>query len=400
MHEIDRLWETIVRAACSAQITDGEFAGLVKNPIINGFYHRETAFAAKIFAVEWKRTHDQAFLQRARQAINALDSYLRTHPVTLGIDEPTLTPRGLRYRKGSIPATILLVYAAQEASRVLEENFRFDFEGLLSYLARCHMGGGKYYHDAIAENGSRTVPHVVNTSAMAYLFYAFLLKDERSADFEAHKKDVVRAIIKAQRSDGFWPYLDTGYGQRVFYSLSRFIPGKALRVYNGILSDHSIFFGDGVHHCITLYYLLKGASSKESAIPDHVREAIMHGWEFLRRHLVTYDTNYVRFDFSWEPKPRVYRHCNFIDTSTYFYIFDILQTLGDAGLLPEVEVQKILEGMARHILKSLVDDELNLNGYEGDSSIIDMIIPRPSESVFDKGFFLSNTVLKRIAHVG
>jgi hypothetical protein len=38
----------------------------------------------------------------------------------------------------------------------------------------------------------------------------------------------------------------------------------------------------------------------------------------------------------------------------------------------------------------------SINPYQGGEDFIHLIMPRPSESIFDKGFFLSNLVLDNL----
>ena len=47
-------------------------------------------------------------LRKAIMALDALQKIFDKKDIKDGIDEPNWTPRGVRYRKGSIPATILL----------------------------------------------------------------------------------------------------------------------------------------------------------------------------------------------------------------------------------------------------------------------------------------------------
>ena len=395
MNPIEVLWNLIVTKAAEAQVLNGENRGMVRNEVIKDYYHRETAFAAKIFATEWLRTRNEEYLQRSEIALSAIEAYLDKHPVENGIDEPTLTPRGLRYRKGSIPATILLMYAAKEASNLLQREFKCDMHRLESYIASCHVGKGKYYHDAIPKDHTKCLPHVVNTSAMAYLYYSRLKNNLSASDQSSHQSEIAKSIINSQRSDGFWPYVQPGVLQKLFFKIDRIVPDKVKAIYNRLLLDYSIYFGDGVHHCITLYYLLLGAYSNEKNPPDYLRTSIMSGWRFIRKNLIQYDSNHIRFNFNWEPRPRHFRHCNFIDTSTYFYIFDIIHAMTQHALINSDEASSLTEGMARHIINSLVLSDNTIDGYEGSDSVKDLILPRPSESVFDKGFFMSNVILDK-----
>ena len=61
MDSLLHIWTKIVHETEKSQVLEGESRGLVHNFLINGFYHRETAFAAKLFAAEYRRTGRVSF---------------------------------------------------------------------------------------------------------------------------------------------------------------------------------------------------------------------------------------------------------------------------------------------------------------------------------------------------
>lgn len=397
MDNLLKIWKAIVKETETSQESEGFYKGLVKNFLINGFYYRETAFAAKIFAAEFKRTKDEKFLQRAQWAIQSIQRLFNKKKIIDGLDDPVLTPRGLRYRRGSIPATILLLESILETIKIISYKFEFNKPDLVSYLKKCYIGKGRFYHDVI-EDEKRKYHHIINTTAMAYFSLEFLSKDSEVKNQDFYKKEISKirkAIISSVRSDGFFPYIEPHRFQRLFFLLSKFIPRKIIKLYDRILKDCSIFFGDAIHHTISIYYLLKSMKYTNKRPTDRELKVITKSWLFIRKNLKEYQNGYMLFDFSWEPKPDSYRHCNFIDTTTYFYILDLLRYLNHFSIISSEELLKYRNGIINHIAqKLLVNDVPSINAYEGDEEIKEKIIPRPSETVFNKGALIAETVIE------
>lgn len=389
------IWEAIVKETAIAQEMEGKNRGFVKNFVIKGIYHRETAFAAKIFAVEYRRTGVKEYLEKALLALDALGNFLRDITVEAGIEEPVLTPRGLIYRKGSIPATILLIESASEAAKLISYNFNFDTEKIVEYLKKCYIGNGRFYHDVITDKGKK-YSHVVNTTAMAYYFLEMSCQQVKDREFYESEIDRIKsAIAISMRSDGFVPYIEPHLFQKIFFAVSKFLPAVFIKIYNRLLLDLSIFFGDGLHHAITIYYSIKGLSLSKNALNDKELKVMKKGWVFIKRNLKEYKPGYIRFDFSWEPKPRTYRHCNFIDTATYFYIFDLLRYLKECKIISDQEMKKYYSGLSKHIESRLLRENGAgpcVDPYEGQETIKNKIIPRPSETVFNKGALLASAI--------
>ena len=82
-----------------------------------------------------------------------------------------------------------------------------------------------------------------------------------------------------------------------------------------------------MHHLVTLYYVAKGVYISGEDMKSNEAKKIIKGWQFIKENCKEHKDGRISFDFSWEPKPTYYRHCNFIDTTTYFYIIDLLRYL-------------------------------------------------------------------------
>lgn len=394
MNSLLNIWGKIISECEQGQVLDGKYKGLVRNFLINGFYYRESAFAAKIFAVEYLRTKKEIYLNRAEMALNCLQKILKENDITQGLDEPMWTPRGVKYRKGSIPSTIIFLYSIEEATKLINYDFKYESNKIIDYLSSCYLGRGRFYHDKIAKNNKSHKMHVINTTAMAYYFLELShSKGINSNFYESEIKIIENSILRSQRGDGFFSYIEPNNLQRIYWNFSKILPSIITKIYNKVLNDSSIFFGDAIHHVITLYYFLVAKRQASKRLSNYEVSVIKKGWQFIRSNLQEYQKGYIRFDFSWEPKPNSLRYCNFIDTSTYFYILDLLRLLEFFGLIEDDIRHYYTNGILNHIeTKLLSDNRPSILPYEGSEEIIQNIIPRPSESVFDKGFFLSNVM--------
>jgi hypothetical protein len=398
MDQVLGIWQQVVSEAVGEQIQEGPNRGLVRNFLVDGFYHRETAFAAKIFATEYLRTGSIRFLDRATMALGSLQKVLGDVNICEGLDEPNWTPRGLRYRKGSIPSTVLLLYAAQEAASLIGYDFKYDMNGVLDFLERCYLGHGRFYHDRLDLNSGGARYHVVNTTAMSYWFIQLAhAQGIRSALYTDEIAVIENAICRSQRSDGFWSYLEPNVLQRLYWKVAPYLPRRFTTVYNRVLGDASIWFGDALHHTVCMYYYLAGKRKACQSLRSREKRAIRKGWLFIRDKLTENTKGQISIDFSWEPKPTRLRYCNFVDTSTYFYILDLLPTLEYFEVIDAEEKEKCVNGIIMHIhYKLLTSDRPCVKPYEGGEDVIQYIIPRPAESIFDKGFLFCDTVLNRL----
>ena len=126
---------------------------------------------------------------------------------------------------------------------------------------------------------------------------------------------------------------------------------------------------------------------------QYSKKSIQKGWKFIVSKLKKNRKGQIYFDFSWEPKPTNPRWCNFIDTSTYFYILDLLFYLCKLNIISNNEYEEYMEGFLKYIYENLIQDKVpTIKPYQDGEDILHYIMPRPSESIFDKGFFLSNVI--------
>ena len=388
-----KIWSIIVEKVCQSQIKAGDQKGHFHNPIINDTYYRETAFGAKILAIEWQRTKDIELKEKALLALNCVKKILKTKSLVNGIDEPLVTFRGINYRRGSIPATILLVFALQEAALLLDETIDINLGDLSKYVKACEISPGRYYHDKIDNIRRRAgYSHVINTSSMALLYYTRIEEVNNSICCNQRRiQDLMVNICRSQRSDGLWNYIEPNFIQRLIYPCSKIFHGKTGKRF---VRDNSILFGDAVHHCITLNYLLKSVDLKKGN--KHIqlyRNSICKGWEFIEKKLILLDNEQIRFDFTWEPTPRHLRYCNFIDSTTYFYILDIITEMQKACLMTEKKGRMYFERICNYVYDKLLDPRLGIAPYDGPDEVYNKIIPRAAESIFLNGYLMANTVI-------
>lgn len=387
------IWERIVEELSLEQDKAPEgCSGHIKNPIIGTVYYRETAFAAKVFATEYKRTGDENWLRRAELSLSAL----QTQNIYIGLDEPLWKPTGVVFKKGSIPATALLLSAFWNTMDLLEKNIeREKWEDLISFLKRCCLKQGLFAHDEIRRGQNKSPLPVQNTAAMALFLIEVAYKNGIQDDFIINKRrEVLSYLLKGQRSDGFWPYIYPGYLQNSFFRFSLLRPYLKTRVFKLLYSGgKNILFGDSVHHCYVLYYLLQREFLDKR---DDSVSHIVAGWNWLKDHIIE-EGGDLRFDFDWEPEPQVPCHCNFRDTTTYFLIINIALFLEKIDLIKREESRHIIDGLLKHIEAFLLSVNEKrfpcINPYEGPDVIIQNIFPRAAESVAWKGALLSDLIL-------
>lgn len=386
------IWGRIVEELSLGQDKAPErYLGHAMNPVVGAVYYRETAFAAKVFATEYKRTGDENWLRRAELSLGAL----QTQNIYTGLDEPLWKPTGVVFKKGSIPATALLLCAFWNTMDLLEKNIEMEkWEDLISFLKRCYLKQGLFAHDEIRRQNKAPLP-VQNTSAMALFLMEVAYEKGIQDDFIINKRrQVLSCLLKGQRSDGFWPYIYPGYLQSSFFRFSLLRPYLKTRIFNLLYKgSKNILFGDSVHHCYVLYYLLQREFlNKRGDSVDH----IVAGWNWLKGRILE-ERGDLRFDFDWEPAPQAPCYCNFRDTTTYFLIINIALFLEKRDLIKKEESHHIINGLLKHIevfLLSVNEEHFPcINPYEGPNEIIKNIFPRAAESVAWKGALLSDLIL-------
>ncbi len=390
------IWDPIVKEVSMLQDEASRrgHSGHLINRVIDTVYLRETAFAAKVLGAEYLRTGDSSWLRRTEQALAALQE----QNLYSGLSEPMWTPRGTRFRQGSIPATAILLDAFWSGMEMLSRNPPpEDWSTLVAFLRSCYLGHGLFAHDQESARSSRHAAAVQNTGAMALLLMERahsrgvvdrFVTEERTA--------VAEAIRQGQRSDGFWSYVYPGSLQSAVFRSRPLRPllsaGPMTRRYGG---DRSILFGDAVHHCLVLYCLCRVATPSQ---PASIQEPILLGWDWIRKHIVEAGQGQLRFDFEWEPVPQTYRYANFRDTTAYFLIMAIARMMGKLALLPVDEARRTTVALAKHVDSRLLSAQNDpppcIRAYEGTPDVIQYVFPRPTESAVWKGALLSEVILE------
>jgi hypothetical protein len=372
-----------------------EFRGQVANPISGSVYVRDTAFAAQIFATEYRRTQDRRWLDRAKAALCALDQ-MDTYG---GLDEPIWNRYGWHFSKGSLATSGMLLDAVWEARNLvdMERPTRDQWQRLCRYLESCRVGPGLFAHNTVKAGNKPAA--VQNTTAIAlYLLECMSSKIPNSDMPILQERDLVYSTLKrGQRLDGFWPYAYPGITQRIYlYSPS---PLRALARSLPVLNKHfcpggdrSITFGDTVHHCLTLYYLcksmlLRGSGGCGISVPRNA-------WKWIQGHLLQTEEAGLSLNFAAEPVPHAPRYCNFRETTSYFLILATLPLLARMGVVGD-ERREISLRILTHIRGNLLEQEGAcpvIKPYEGPIEILRCILPRVGESGAWKGGCLSAVV--------
>jgi len=292
----------------------------------------------------------------------------------------------------------LLIYALDEACEIINYKFEYNILNILSFLEQCYLGNGKFYHDKVDKRNKSHQNHVINTTAMAYFFLKFAnSKGYESPFFKQEIKKIEHAIMRSQRQDGFWSYIEPGVFQMLLWKIRNFIPASITNIYNRLLGDRSIFFGDAMHNVIVPYYYLAGKyKASEFSLEPEKRKMLLRGADFIKKHFISMPDESIKYDFSWEPKPASPRYCGFLSTSTYFYILDFLDYMRIFNLITKEEVEKYAAGLVKYIKSHLIQSSIpSINPYDGESVYVENILPRPAESVFDKGSLLASFIVKR-----
>ena len=372
-----------------------EFRGHVVNSISGSIYTRDTAFAAQVFATEYRRTGDEKWLLRSKAALNSL----RKMDIYGGLDEPIWNRYGWHFKKGSLATTGMLLDAVWEARNLVGLEYNesdVEWQLLAQYLESCLVHPGFFAHDTVRPGSHPSV--VLNTTAIAlYLLEYMALKMGSSMPAIVRKRALVYSVLsKGQRMDGFWPYVYPGTMQQVSFrfpiikSLVRYLP--IVRKYFINNGDTSIYFGDAVHHCLVLYYLTK--SLLLSGSDNRFKSTLDSAWQWVYRKLLPFNGSLI-LDFNWEPEPTSPRYCNFRETSAYFLILATLPLLFKMRIVGD-NYRDITLQLLTHIQYKLIEPEgvyPCIKPYEGPIKILRNILPRVGESVAWKGGCLSNIVL-------
>lgn len=332
-----------------------DVTGVVINPVCGSPITFDTACAANVFATEYRRTGEEQWRDRARRAIEMVR---REEPYS-GVNEPRWDPVGWHFAEGSLSVTGTVLDALWDALETLEEPAtaeQGEWNKLGRYLDRCHHGMGRFAHNIIP--GDKQAVDVQNTTAFAYFLRRY--SGVKTGSVEDKLQDTPSAAVthlgEGQRLDGFWPYICPGSFQKSLYrsSLGRRILETAPLQKTIFRGDSSILFGDSVHHCYVLYYLLRGATIMDGDVPISI---VRSAWEWIERRLTKTDGSALCFNFSWEPSPDRVRFCNFYDVTTYFLILATLPLLQRVGVIEEHRVREIASGITSYIGGSLIDTD-------------------------------------------
>jgi len=393
MDSLNLIWNSIIKEVAQFQEDNGN----VKNSILGGYFLRETAFAAKLFLVQYKITKEKKYLKRSQNALNAVLSNLKN---TIKFDEPVWKPRGIGLRKGSLPATVMVFEALFETLELMENTeLYYEKNNLVDYIKSCKYNNGIFAHDEIVNKnygGLRIKGFgVINTSAMALYLMSEVNQREGNNIFENKLiQQTYQQILNSQRDDGLWTYVFPLFWQKAMRKLYLKIPkryAEALKsINNKIFKDSSIFFGDTIHHAIVIYYLLKS----DSNLSDMQINSIQKAWQFIEDKFIFLRDGSIKIDFSWEPKPISPRYCNFLDTTSYFIVLHLLNKMKCFGFISKNS--DYINGLSKYVANSLLHSNKTpcISPYDGPEDIIANIFPRPAESVVHKGFLISDLILE------
>lgn len=381
---IARLWQLLCDAIRESQNQDGSTV----NPIVASIYYREAAFSANVLSTNARlmdeRSDENLAIRNFEFVANALEQY------GVVFDEPIWTPRGEGVRKGSLPATVYLFDALESACVNLhaESPINKYEQPLSAYVGDCEMGANLFAHDALNAERMQFVHPVINTSLMANWI--------RSRVHATDTRSLIKLLSKNQREEGVWPYIFSEFSfERFLDKWRNLIPKSSSLIFLclKLIKDRSFFFADFHHHAVTLQYLLKVVSHYGAEESKIVNKA----WDFIVSHVRDRDSGSKALDFSWEPQPNFPRYSNFKDTTTYFIIMEVLFLLVNRGFVTKSYALDFCEGISEHILINLqaVDDNklVPVLPYEGTQAEINLIFPRPAESVFHKGHLMANIVM-------
>lgn len=382
MKSIDNLWSIIVEDVIARQNNDGS----VENDIIEGVYPREVAFSANILATNYLKSKNDKDRLLAEKNCSFISCLLDNSVV---FDEPIWTPRGLGSRKGSLPATVFLFWAYAAACEKLGQHNKIQQyrEKLINYVSECRLKNGLYAHDAVIPGETGTALPVVNTTLMA----EWLL----SSIGGRTSNDLTKILKSAQLRDGSWPYhFSTFLPEALLYKCLPVLPFKN-RIKSACLrfvKDRSIFFNDMLHILVTLHFAMLLCKPEDTAAHDMICKAL----DFVERN--TSDcTNGMKINFDWEPQPNYPRYSNFKDTTSYFVLMDIYRLGSHLGILSAMEANIKINQLAKHVVDNLICEPNDafpypIMPYEGSQKEVNLIFPRPAESVFHKGQLLANVV--------
>lgn len=393
-----RIWSQVVsELALHQDHAPEEFLGGVVNPICKTTYVLDTACAVKVFFVEYQRTQSKEWLKRARLALESIPM----QDLFSGLHEPVWDVLGWHEAPGSLAATGIAIDAlwdamglsgmgiikpctakgvgsfcladgkAKSERRSIGEaglNKEGNYESLLTFLAGCFHGKGKFAHNTIRPGEHPSDVQNTNAIAVYLLEHTVLNVPQLKHPLFKERRRTIRHLYSGQKRDGFWPYCYPGW--------------------RGKLTD----FGDTMHQVMTLYFVAKYFLLSQEY--EHI-EIISRGWEWIKKHLINNNERGMAIDWSWEPVLVHPRYCNFRDTNTYFWILALLPILKNLGIIKEDESAKIVNGLLLHISDNLLEEEGKfpcIIPHEGPPEVLRNIFPMFDQGVAWKGNFLAEII--------
>lgn len=392
MDYLNEVWKVILNDLDSLYLTNGDMEGQVINPVCGFPCLFDTACASLVFAVEYKRTKDKYWLEKATKALH----HIENKDLTAGFEEPRWDPIDWHFDKGSMFVTGAVLDAAWDAMEILNRKFSNKIANqLITFLSGCEHKNGAFAHNTISNK--KKVSDVQNTTAIAYYLMERILtivnNDLYNTPIIRNRENTLKHLLSGQRTDGFWPYrFPIVYLRPVFFSNST-NSSFHVKLLRKIYGDQSIYFGDFVHHLYIMYFLLKAQSSITS---KRVTNSIEKAWKWVESNYQVSSDDEIVLKFDIEP-PSGVRFCNFRDTNSYFMILAILPMLCKEGIINNYELKSISMGIFKHIKKDLIvgNKGYSIAAHEGPRAIRQNILPAIWQSSSWKGVLLSNYILRK-----
>lgn len=355
---------------------------LYYNTIVNCYYLRESAFTAHFFIICSQLLNNDSYLKIALSLLEGITNSLDSN-ILDALAEPKWTPRGVIYKRGSIPASILLWDSLNQCDSLLSSQYALSLNSILDpFIDKCRISNGAYSHDSFTS--SKKPPIVLNTTAMIAFYFA-------NKRFFNGSDMCITTLINGCRPDGLFPYIYPSIFQQLVFSFNFHVYDNELikKAFKFVFADQSIFFGDFAHHVGSLVYILRAVDSGVS-LSCSLRRSILKAFDFTTNFLF-HSEHSISFNFSWEPRLLEPRYCNFSDTSAYFNLLVCLNLLLKHSLISNSRYKLFTTGLLSHINSSLFSSQggLHLLSHECDENLYSKIFPRPAESPADKAYMFS-----------
>jgi len=356
---------------------------LVYNDLVDGYYLRESAYAAVVFATQYKITKLRRYEDIAVKLIERLLE--KSTELEIGkMPEPYWNPRGTTWKVGSLPSSILTWKALTEANKLMDGRFELkhlDYS-LNELISSSSVGVGSFAHDAVPSHSRKNrTPKVLNTSAMVCY-----VKSVQGMS----NKDIINFLQSSIRSDGCFTYFSVGFSQHIFYEALEFIGGRPREYYIKLLRDRSVYFGDFIHHLGVMDFLLCSVQNSGTN-EDKILNLVLRAYEFVKQQL-KYTDGIISLNFTWEPELTFIRYCNFRDSSCYFVLLSVLAQLRKLDLITDEEFSKMEFGLLGYIENKLINFDvanISIDSYDANLEEINKILPRASENIVDKMYHYS-----------